>query len=141
MLLSPAVAVVMTTLLTTAANAAAPGIEAASPSNANTTFNLVAQDSYITQPDGQMVYSWGYGCLTGFKPTFVPSMPGNACPTMQIPGPTLIVTEGQVVTVNLTNKLPAAAGSTSMLFPGFNVCQGILTGATATTPGTCTRDY
>ncbi len=63
MLLSPAVAVVMTTLLTTAANAAAPGIEAASPSNANTTFNLVAQDSYITQPDGQMVYSWGYGCF------------------------------------------------------------------------------
>ena len=145
MLLSPAVAVVMTTLLTTAANAAAPGIEAASPSNANTTFNLVAQDSYITQPDGQMVYSWGYGCLTGFKPTFVPSMPGNACPTMQIPGPTLIVTEGQVVTVNLTNKLPAAAGSTSMLFPGFQVTTtggtaGLLT-QEATTNATVTYTF
>ncbi len=40
---------------------------------------------------------------------------------MQVPGPTLIVTEGQTVTVNLTNGLPAAAGNTSILFPGFNV--------------------
>src|SRR5258708_37462014 len=71
---------------------------------------------------------------------------------MQIPGPTLIVTEGQTVTVNLTNNLPVAAGNTSILFPGFNVTpiggvNGLLTheaapGATvsytftATTPGT-----
>jgi FtsP/CotA-like multicopper oxidase with cupredoxin domain len=40
---------------------------------------------------------------------------------MQIPGPTLIVTEGQTVTVNLVNQLPAAAGNTSILFPGFKV--------------------
>jgi FtsP/CotA-like multicopper oxidase with cupredoxin domain len=40
---------------------------------------------------------------------------------MQLPGPTLIVTEGQSVTVNLTNALPNAAGNTSMLFPGFTV--------------------
>ena len=40
---------------------------------------------------------------------------------MQVPGPTLIVTEGQTVTVNLTNNLPAAAGNTSILFPGFKV--------------------
>jgi hypothetical protein len=40
---------------------------------------------------------------------------------MQVPGPTLIVTEGQTVTVNLTNQLPAAAGNTSILFPGFQV--------------------
>jgi FtsP/CotA-like multicopper oxidase with cupredoxin domain len=43
------------------------------------------------------------------------------CPTMQVPGPTMILTEGQTVTVTLTNKLPAAAGNTSILFPGFNV--------------------
>ena len=43
------------------------------------------------------------------------------CPTMQVPGPTLIVTEGQTVTVKLTNNLPAAAGNTSILFPGFQV--------------------
>ena len=40
---------------------------------------------------------------------------------MQLPGPTLIVTEGQTVTVTLTNNLPKAAGNTSILFPGFNV--------------------
>ena len=40
---------------------------------------------------------------------------------MQVPGPTLIVTEGQTVTVNLTNNLPTAAGNTSILFPGFQV--------------------
>ena len=40
---------------------------------------------------------------------------------MQIPGPTLIVTQGQNVSVTLTNNLPAAAGNTSILFSGFNV--------------------
>jgi len=40
---------------------------------------------------------------------------------MQVPGPTLIVTEGQTVTVNLLNGLPPAAGNTSILFPGFKV--------------------
>ena len=38
---------------------------------------------------------------------------------MQLPGPTLIVTQGDTVTVTLTNNLPAAAGNTSILFPGF----------------------
>jgi FtsP/CotA-like multicopper oxidase with cupredoxin domain len=40
---------------------------------------------------------------------------------MQVPGPTLVVTEGQTVFVTLTNGLPASAGNTSILFPGFNV--------------------
>jgi FtsP/CotA-like multicopper oxidase with cupredoxin domain len=40
---------------------------------------------------------------------------------MQVPGPTLIVTQGQTVIVRLTNNLPLAAGNTSILFPGFNV--------------------
>jgi len=52
------------------------------------------------------------------------------CPTMQVPGPTMVVTEGQTVTVNLTNNLPTAAGNTSILFPGFNVT----TTCSATTP-------
>ena len=103
------------------AHAAAPGI-----TTTNATFSLTAQDSYLNQPDGSTVYSWGYGCASGFSPSFVPSvngagMPGQNCPTMQIPGPTLVVTEGQTVTVTLTNQLPTAAGNTSILFPGFNV--------------------
>jgi len=106
-------------LLTAAAHAAAPGIK-------GTTFNLTAGPAYISQPDGQAVYSWGYGC-TGGTPgsaTFAPPatlMPGATCPTMQIPGPTLIVTQNQTVTVTLTNNLPTAAGNTSILFPGFQV--------------------
>src|SRR5215469_16374485 len=48
-------------------------------------------------------------------------MPGQTCPTMQVPGPTLIVTEGQSITINLTNNLPPSAGNTSILFPGFSV--------------------
>src|SRR5579864_7987268 len=99
--------------LAATAHAAAPGIT-------GPAFNLTAQPAYLTQPDGQAIYSWGYGCTTtpsGFKPT----MPNQTCNTMQVPGPTLIVTEGQAVTVTLTNNLPAAAGNTSILFPGFNV--------------------
>ena len=110
--------VAVTSLLPATAHAAAPGI-------ADPTFNLTAQSAYITQPDGAMVYSWGYGCTTpGTGHTFAPSasiMPGATCPSMQVPGPTLIVTEGQRVTVTLTNGLPTSAGNTSILFPGFNV--------------------
>src|SRR5450631_4164562 len=113
--LLPLVLTAAALLLTAVAQAAAPGIS-------GTTFNLTAQPAYISQPDGQMVYSWGYGCAntTGltFKPTAITT---GSCGTMQVPGPTLIVTEGQTITVNLTNGLPTAAGNTSMLFPGFKV--------------------
>ncbi len=109
--------VAMAFLLTTTAHAAAPGIK-------GTTFNLTASAAFISQPDGQAIYSWGYGC-TGGTPApaaFAPNMNTTAfCNTMQIPGPTLIVTEGQPVSVTLTNGLPASAGNTSILFPGFNV--------------------
>ena len=117
-------------LLAASAYATAPGITGPS-------FDLTAQAAYINQPDGSMVYSWGYGC-TGV-PTFAPQPGGqdlaNAnCPLMQIPGPTLIVTEGQTVQVTLHNHLPTAAGNTSILFPGFNLTsscpaaqQGLLT--------------
>jgi FtsP/CotA-like multicopper oxidase with cupredoxin domain len=47
--------------------------------------------------------------------------PAPTCSSMQVPGPTLIVVEGQTVTVTLHNNLPASAGNTSILFPGFNV--------------------
>ncbi len=45
----------------------------------------------------------------------------STCASMQVPGPTLIVHENDTVTVYLLNSLPAAAGNTSILFPGFNV--------------------
>jgi hypothetical protein len=111
--------------LAAVAHAAVPGIT-------GSTFNLTAQTAFLNQPDGSSVYSWGYGCNgapSGFAPA---AISGATCPTMQVPGPTLIVTEGQTVTVNLLNGLPAAAGNTSILFPGFTVTatggvQGLLT--------------
>jgi FtsP/CotA-like multicopper oxidase with cupredoxin domain len=100
--------------LAATAHAAAPGIT-------GPTFNLTAQPAFLNQPDGSTVYSWGYGCNgapSGFAPA---AITGATCPTMQVPGPTMIVTEGQTVTVNLTNNLPTPAGNTSILFPGFKV--------------------
>src|SRR5271165_1711840 len=116
---------VMALALAATAYAAVPGIT-------GPTFNLTAQQAFLNQPDGSTVYSWGYGCNggpAGFAPA---AISGPTCPSMQVPGPTLIVTEGQTVTVNLLNGLPAAAGNTSILFPGFVVTttggvQGLLT--------------
>ncbi len=112
-------------LLAVGAHAAAPGITGPS-------FSLTASADFITQPDGQMIYSWGYGCTAapaGFLPAAVV---GSFCNVMQIPGPTMIVTEGQLVTVTLTNNLPGAAGNASIVFPGFQVAttggaRGLLT--------------
>jgi FtsP/CotA-like multicopper oxidase with cupredoxin domain len=99
----------------------AAGAEAAAPGITGPSFSLSATAGYTSQPDGTSVYTWGYGCTSapaGFLPT---AMAGASCPTMQLPGPTLIVTQGQAVTVTLTNSLPKVAGNTSILFPGFNV--------------------
>ena len=121
------------------AQAAAPGIT-------GTSFNLSAEAARISQPDGTSVYSWGYGCATapaGFSPA---TIPGANCPSMQIPGPTMIVRQGDVVTITLTNNLPAAAGNTSILFPGFQVCAAVMNpdGTCPTTltgvPGLLTRE-
>ena len=108
--------------LVAAAHAAVPGIT-------GPTFNLTAQTAFLNQPDGSSVYSWGYGC-NGTPTGTAPAAMTVTCPSMQVPGPTLIVTEGQTVTVNLLNGLPAAAGNTSILFPGFVVTSS----CSATTP-------
>ena len=106
-------------LLTSATFAAVPGITGGAGTTA--TFSLTAQDAYLNQPDGAAVYSWGYGCSSA-PASFLPSgIPNATCNTMQVPGPTLIVTQGQTVTITLANNLPTAAGNTSILFPGFQV--------------------
>ena len=108
-------------LLTLAASlAVAPVARAAVPGITGPAFSLVAADGYTSQPDGASIYTWGYGCdPAAAAPGFAP-FPGG-CPSMQLPGPTLIVTEGQTVAVTLKNALPPAAGNTSILFPGFQV--------------------
>lgn len=63
------------------------------------TFNLTARADYISAGDGQGIWMWGYA---------------NGS-TLQYPGPTLIVDQGDTVTVKLSNTLPVAA---SIIFPG-----------------------
>ncbi len=142
-------------LLPVTAQAGVPGITGGT---GNPTFNLRAGPAYISQPDGTSIYSWGYGCSSGSPAGYLPlvGMPNQNCPDMQVPGPTLIVNQGDTVTVTLTNNLPAAAGDTSILFPGFTLqstsggVPGVLTQEAApggsvtykfvaTTPGT--RSY
>jgi FtsP/CotA-like multicopper oxidase with cupredoxin domain len=119
--LLPLIATVAPLLLAAAAQAATPGITGGTSTTAPAIFNLTAQPASLNQPDGASVYSWGYGC-NGAPAGFAPlAMSAGTCSTMQVPGPTLIVTEGQSVSVTLTNQLPPAAGSTSILFPGFQV--------------------
>jgi FtsP/CotA-like multicopper oxidase with cupredoxin domain len=145
-------AAVLMVLFATTTYGTTPGIT-------GSTFNLTAQSAFLTQPDGASVYAWGYGCSaapSGYAPAVTLVNP-PFCNSMQVPGPTLIVTQGQTVTVNLTNNLPPSAENTSILFPGFTLIstcptaqQGLLTceaapGGTVTytfvasTPGT--RSY
>jgi FtsP/CotA-like multicopper oxidase with cupredoxin domain len=108
------------------ARAAVPGITGPG-------FNLVASPGSISQPDGTGVYSWGLGCdgaPAGYRPAGI----SGSCGAMQVPAPTLIVNAGQSVSVVLRNNLPAAAGNTSLLFPGFKVSAT----ATAGQSGACT---
>src|SRR5216683_1336054 len=138
--LLPVVILTMASLFTATAYASAPGIT-------GPTFNLTAAPAYLTQPDGQAVYSWGYGCTgtpSGFAPAAIPAAT-TFCNVMQVPGPTLIVTENTQFTVTLTNQLPSAAGNTSILFPGLTLVStsggvpGLLTQeATGTSPVTYT---
>ena len=63
-------------------------------------FNLTAKADYISTADGGSLYAWGYA---------------NGNGTMQYPGPTLIVNQGDTVTINLSNQLPAPV---SIVLPG-----------------------
>ncbi len=68
--------------------------------DANNTFSITARDGYMSTPDGNSIYMWGYS---------------NSRRGFQLPGPTLCVTSGQPVTVILRNNLPEP---TSIMFPG-----------------------
>ena len=79
------------------ASRAAPGTI---PGLTGPTFNLEATDGRIIMPTGETIYMWGFAELGG---------------TFQYPGPNLIVTQGDTVTVNLTNNLTVPV---SITFPG-----------------------
>jgi len=73
------------------------------------TFNLEAKTGYISTADGNSQYVWGFANVV------TDTVTTSTSATMQYPGPTLIVNQGDTVTVNLSNALPAPV---SIIFPG-----------------------
>jgi hypothetical protein len=72
-----------------------------------TAFDLTARAGFISTPDGASIPTWGYA-------DGAPADGG----LMQYPGPTLIVEQGQEITVTLWNELGVPV---SILFPGQSV--------------------
>lgn len=69
------------------------------------SFDMFAGEGYPSMADGVQVYSWGYGASTA----------SGGSGLMQISGPTLLVNQGETVSISFTNNLPTRS---SMLFPG-----------------------
>jgi FtsP/CotA-like multicopper oxidase with cupredoxin domain len=80
---------------------AAGGLSTIVCTNGN-NFHLRASDGYISTPDGNSVYMWGYGNA-------------DATGDFQMPGPVLCVNEGDTVSVSLHNDLGEPV---SIAFPG-----------------------
>jgi len=82
-----------------------------------TTFNFTAKTGTIITPDAASMMIWGYA--------------DDSTGQVQIPGPTLIVNQGDHITINLHNNLPEAV---SIVFPGHQVT------ATGGVPGVLTNE-
>jgi len=123
-------ALLLATLLAPGTAAAAGPISstACGPVGPGITCNLWAKSTTLTMPGGPVTI-WGYSETAGGSPT--------------LPGPTLIVNQGDAVTINLTNTLGRA---TSIVFGGQSMVPDQVGAAalggtksytfTATTPGT-----
>lgn len=74
-------------------------------SGSTRSFEMFAGDGHISAADGVQIYMWGYGAATASGGTGL----------MQISGPTLLVNQGETVSISFTNNLPTRS---SMLFPG-----------------------
>lgn len=73
------------------------------------SLDLTARVDYISGPDGGSMLMWGYA---------------DGAERAQYPGPTLIVNQGQTVTITLKNELTVAGGgivpNVSIVFPGIS---------------------
>lgn len=104
------------------ANAVVPGISGSS-------FDLVTGTASFPTPDGDSLFVWLYG---------------DGSNAVQYPGPTLIVEQGQTITINLTNNLPVP---TSIVFPGQGEVvttggsPGLLTAEAAASGGTVSYQF
>ncbi len=104
---------------------APPGL-AAVDGISGTTFNFVAQQDVISTADGNSLVVWAYADADA------------GTPRAQYPGPTLIVNEGDRITVNLTSSIRNRDRTplpVSMVFPGQEGVQ-----ASGGTPGLLTHE-
>ncbi len=120
--------------ITGAINAGQEEPAALAPLQAAVTFDLCASAGTVTMPGSPSPISvpiWGFSNYTG-----------TACDPAQLPGPTLEVTAGDTVTINLHNQL---AENVSIIFPGQDVIPDVVGAAqagvttytfTASNPGT-----
>jgi FtsP/CotA-like multicopper oxidase with cupredoxin domain len=81
------------------------------------TFQLYASPFNINLSEGSSLHMWGFGDLT--QGTGATHTEGIGYNLPQYPGPTLIVTEGEQVTINLTNY--GVPDPVSMVVPGHRV--------------------
>ncbi len=88
------------------------------------TFDLCADEGTTTLPGAGAVTIWGFSQDTG-----------GGCGPAALPGPQLVVNEGDVVTINLTNNLDTE--STSLVFPGHTLAPDTVGAA----PGGGTTSY
>ena len=106
-----------------------------------TSFSFTTGAGEISTPDGGSINFWGYQDTTGAANPF--NVP-------QYPGPTLILNQGDTVTITLTSGLPVSPAEpynrcTSMVFPGHAVTtsggdqNGLLTRETC--PGGTAVEY
>ncbi len=93
-------AIAGTIMLSAHGQAAIPGISGDFAGGVR-TFDLTVKSGYISTPDGGSWFMWGYS----------PDPNG----LMQYPGPTLLVDQGDIVRINLTNEI---CEPVSILFPG-----------------------
>ena len=112
------------------------------------TFNLYAFVFNMNLPEGSSLQMWGFGDADDGAGATHPEGEGYGLP--QYPGPTLIVTEGDTVTINLTNlgvpqpvsivvtghNLIANGGSTGLVTQAANVNESVTYTFTAPAPGT-----
>ena len=94
---------------------------------ASDTFNLYAFPFNINLPEGSSLQMWGFGdqdaglnaTIHNTGPDGAPQQEGADYGLPQYPGPTLVVTQGQEVTINLTNS--GVPHPVSIVVTGHNV--------------------
>jgi hypothetical protein len=91
--------------------AGSAGAQARIDGISGTDFSFTTGAGQISTPDGGSILIWGYQDLTKHA---------NPFEVPQYPGPTLILNQGDTVTVSLTSQLPFGR-CTSMVFPGHAV--------------------